>query len=132
MYDLINKYDDIINLPQFNSKKHVRMSITARAAQFAPFAALTGLENAISETARETQNRQILDEQQKYLLDRKLQNVLLYKTKTAIKYFVYDKYKEGGKYVTAEGFIKKLDKINKKIIMNDGTIIPIEEIIDII
>ena len=128
------KYDDIINLPHHVSKKHPQMSLYARSAQFAPFAALTGYEEAIKETARETSARIEIDEEMKSVLDSKLQILLekiSLKPELSITYFVPDFSKDGGKYVTTEGIIKKIDMFNQYIYLEDGTEIPINEIIDI-
>lgn len=128
------KYDDIINLPHHVSKKHPQMSLYARSAQFAPFAALTGYEEAIKETARETSARIEIDEEMKSVLDSKLQILLekiSLKPELSITYFVPDFSKDGGKYVTTEGIIKKIDMFNQYIYLEDATEIPINEIIDI-
>lgn len=132
IYD--RKYDDIINLPRHVSKKHPQMSLYARSAQFAPFAALTGYEEAIKETARETSARIEIDEEMKSVLDSKLQILLekiSLKPELSITYFIPDFSKDGGQYVTTEGIIKKIDMYNQYIYLEDSTEIPINEIIDI-
>lgn len=132
IYD--RKYDDIINLPHHVSKKHPQMSLYARSAQFAPFAALTGYEEAIKETARETSARIEIDEEMKSVLDSKLQILLekiSLKPELSITYFIPDFSKDGGQYVTTEGIIKKIDMYNQYIYLEDSTEIPINEIIDI-
>lgn len=132
IYD--RKYDDIINLPHHVSKKHPQMSLYARSAQFAPFAALTGYEEAIKETARETSARIEIDEEMKSLLDSKIQILLEkinLKPELSITYFIPDFSKDGGQYVTTEGIIKKIDMYNQYIYLEDSTEIPINEIIDI-
>lgn len=128
----MNKYQDIINLPHYEPKKHPRMSMESRSAQFAPFAALTGYEDAVIETGRITQKRIELDEEQKLNISNKLQYVLNnnYKDVT-ITYFVCDKRKSGGKYINKTGYIKKVDLIKQQIIFTDKTKIPIKEVIDI-
>lgn len=132
---VINKYDDIINLPHHVSKKHKQMSLYERSAQFAPFAALTGHEDAINETARLTNSKIELDEEEKEILDRKLQ-VIQEKIKDRINvnitYFVPDLKKEGGKYINVKGIIKKIDDYKHAIILEDKKEIPISDIIDII
>ena len=128
------QYDDIINLPHHVSKKHPQMSLYARSAQFAPFAALTGYEDAVKETARETSQRIEIDEESKLILDSKLQIILeQIKTKpeVAITYFVPDLKKDGGAYITVNGIIKKIDMYNQYICLVDNTEIPINDIIDI-
>lgn len=132
IYD--RKYDDIINLPHHVSKKHPQMSLYARSAQFAPFAALTGYEEAIKETARETSARIEIDEEMKSVLDSKIQILLekiSLKPELSITYFIPDFSKDGGQYITTEGIIKKIDMYNQYIYLEDSTEIPINEIIDI-
>lgn len=129
-----HSYDDIINLPHHVSKKHPPMSIYARSAQFAPFAALTGYEDAVKETARETDRKIDIDEELKAILDGKLQILrenIHKKEEVSFTYFVPDLKKEGGQYVTIVGVAKKIDDLNQIIILADKTEIPISEIIDI-
>ena len=128
------KYDDIINLPHHVSKKHPQMSLYARSAQFAPFAALTGYEDAVKETAREVSQKIELDEDLKLILDSKLHILMELADKNpelTVTYFVKDLKKEGGKYVTVTGVLKKLDSIKKLIYLKNGNEISIDEIIDI-
>lgn len=127
-------YDDIINLPHFISKKHPQMTIESRSAQFAPFAALTGYEEAVKETARLTDRRIEIDEGLKNILNNKLQYILEninLKPEITFTYFIYDKKKSGGRYVEKKGIVKKIDLVNQSIILNDKTNINIEEIINI-
>lgn len=127
-------YDDIINLPHFESKKHKRMSIEARSAQFAPFSALTGYEDIVKETARLTDKRIEIDDELKQILNNKLQfilkNIDLFPEIT-FTYFVNDKQKSGGKYIEKIGIIKKIDTINGLIILKDKSKIKIKDIINI-
>lgn len=130
----MGNYDDIINLPHYESTKHPRMSALNRAAQFSPFAALTGHEAAINETARLTNTRLELDEDRKEELDEQLQIIrehISLEPEVAITYFVPDTQKEGGSYLQVIGIIKKLDDINHKIMMKNGTVIPINDIFEI-
>lgn len=130
----MENYDDIINLPHHESTKHPRMSALNRAAQFSPFAALTGHEAAISETARLTNTRLELDEDRKEELDECLQMIrehISLEPEVAITYFVPDTQKEGGSYLQVIGVIKKLDDIDHKIVMKNGTMIPINDIFEI-
>lgn len=125
------KYKDIINLkrPKSNYKT---MSLTDRAAQFSPFAALTGYDAAVKETARITTQKVLLDESEKEILNEKLNAVLESQRRfVIIKYFVKDTRKSGGDYITTEGEIKKLDDYNRELKMQDGLIIPIDDIMDI-
>ena len=129
-----NKYQDIINLPHYEPKKHPRMSMESRSAQFAPFAALTGYEDAVIETGRLTQNKIELDNEQKLSINNKLQYVLekiKLKPEIIFTYFVYDDKKIGGKYVEKIGVVKKIDMVEQYVMLIDKTKIPILEIINI-
>lgn len=127
-------YSDIINLPHFESTKHKRMSIEARSAQFAPFAALTGYEDAIKETSRLTDKKIEIDDGLKQILNNKLQYILNNIDLNPIITFTYfknDNKKSGGKYIKKEGIIKKIDTIEENIILKDKTKIKIDDIINI-
>ena len=127
-------YDDIINLPHYISKKHPQMSIEARSAQFAPFSALTGYDDAIKETARLTDERIEIDDGLKIILNNKLQYILenlKLKPEIIFTYFVYDDKKIGGKYVEKIGVVKKIDMVEQYVMLIDKTKIPILEIINI-
>lgn len=124
-------YDDIINLPHPNSAKHPRMSMTDRAAQFSPFAALTGHGAAIEETARLTDRRIELTEEEKTVLDEKLRLLLETGGEGMITYFLPDERKDGGAYVTKLGTIKKIDPPEGRVILTDHTPIHIEDILEI-
>lgn len=129
------KYEDIINLPHHVSKKHSRMSLEARSAQFAPFAALTGYDEAINETARLTSQRMEIDEELKEILDKKLlliKEQIYTKPNITVTYFVPDSKKDGGEYVTLTGKLFKIDEYKQKIILENKTEIPISEIVEII
>ena len=132
----IKKYDDIINLPHYISKKHPQMSMEERAAQFALFAALVGYEDAVEETARITTKRIELNEEEKNILDMKLQmlneqmQVQIHPNIT-IMYFVPDLKKDGGKYIKISGIVKRIDEYKQLIILDDKTEISINEIISI-
>ena len=106
------KYGDIIHLPHPVSEKHPRMPMQDRAAQFSPFAALTGYEEAIYETGRLTEERAELDEEEKAILDRK-QRLLLEKLDElptlTVTYFVPDEKKSGGAYIRKAGNLKKIN-----------------------
>jgi len=127
-------YDDIINLPHHVSATHPRMSAINRAAQFAPFAALTGYDAAIKETARLTDRRIELDDHEKSALDEKLA-MILERIQDApvvdITFFLPDEKKEGGAYVTVSGPVKKIETYERLVIMADGQRIPITEIVEI-
>lgn len=127
------KYDDIIFLTRPKSK-YPKLSIKQRAAQFAPFAALTGYGDAIKETSRITDTKIELGEDRKekinnqiiYLINNIKKNITI-----NITYFVKDPLKEGGKYITEEAIVKKIDIYNQNIILNNNTKIKIKDIIDI-
>ena len=127
-------YDDIIDLPHHVSTTHLHMSAIDRAAQFSPFAALTGYDSAIKETARLTDERVELDEYMKDALSDRLQIIadrIKEHPEVAITYFQPDAKKNGGAYVTAAGSAKKIDENERMVVMTDGTVIPIDEIISI-
>lgn len=131
------KYSDIIDLPHHVSTKHPHMSSEDRAAQFSPFAALTGHEAAIKETARITDEFVELDADKKQELDEKLQiiRMILADNKTAkvqMIFFKPDGKKSGGSYETITGNIKKIDEYNGLIVFDDKTTVKIEKVIDIL
>lgn len=130
----IHKYDDIINLPHHVSSTRPHMSIEERAAQFSPFAALTGHEDAIKETARQTEREIILDENELEILDEKLKAILSDKSDNKnikVVYYVPDENKNGGKYVECSGRVKKMDEYRHVLVMEDGTEISVGRIVDI-
>ena len=131
MENISHKYDDIINLPHHVSKKHPPMSLHDRAAQFSPFAALTGHKAAINEAARLTDKKQILSEDVIAKLNEQLnlikENIGTNQTVT-ITYFVPDDKKSGGAYISHTGVVKKIDEYNHTVILTDKTVIPIEQI----
>lgn len=125
-------YDDILHLPHHVSERHPQMSMHDRAAQFSPFAALTGYEAVVEETARLTDRRIELDESEKEVIDLRLtlvQEHLPEPTEVAITYFVPDKKKAGGAYVSVSGTVKKIDDYERIVILRDGTGIPIDDIL---
>ena len=127
-------YDDIIFLEHPNSKKHPRMARADRAAQFAPFAALTGYDAAIKETGRLTDDKIELDEEALTALDMKYQllmDALDEEPEVEITYFKPDERKAGGAYVTATGAVIKVDDFERLITMQDGTKIPMDDILSI-
>ena len=124
-------YDEIINLPHHVSERHARMSMLDRAAQFSPFAALTGYGAAIEETARLTDSKIELDESEKEILNFKLQEAIECGKPARITYFLPDERKSGGAYVCTTGKVKKLDTDAGAIMIENGTCITIEDIVDI-
>ena len=126
-----HKYDDIINLEHHVSTKHSRMSLENRSAQFAPFSALTGHEEAVTEEARITESRIDIDEEAKIEVNEKLNYIMKHLDKNiivSVTYFEKDKKKQGGSYKTIKGIIKKIDDFRKTIEMQTGEIIKIEEL----
>ena len=129
-----HQYDAIINLPPHQSAEHAHMPIHDRAAQFAPFSALSGHEDAINETARLTDDKIVLDETQVERINEKicvLAEHLSEKTTVAITYFRPDLRKEGGTYLTDIGVIKKIDEMEQVIVMENGMKISMTQIVGI-
>lgn len=123
-------YDDIIGLPYPTSERHPRMPMANRAAQFSPFAALSGYDDAVKETARLTDGKIDLTEDEKSILDAKLQQLAPGET-AAITYFQPDGRKEGGAYLTVKGEVKRIDSYAGKIILTDKRRISIEDIVEL-
>ena len=129
-----SEYSDIINNLRPVSLKHPRMPIGDRAAQFSPFAALTGYDDAIVETGRVTDKKHELSEEAKTMLDEKLRLIMSLSEEPPaleITYFVADGKKSGGSYVTFIGRIKRIDVYSHNVIMEDKTQIPIDDIFEI-
>lgn len=127
-----HKYDDIINLPHHKSATRKHMPISDRAAQFAPFAALTGYDDEVKETARLTDKRIELDEYEKENINNKLlllQENLDDKPVVSITYFRHDDKKDGGKYIRVTNAIRKIKEYERIIVFEDNTEIPIDEIL---
>jgi hypothetical protein len=124
-------YDDIINLPHPTSPRHPRMRMIDRAAQFSPFQALSGFGSAIQETARVTGERIELTEDEKAVLDEKLRYLCETGREAVFTWFLPDEKKDGGTYMDAVGTIKKIDPLEGRVILTDGTAIPIEDILEI-
>lgn len=127
-------YDDIINMNRPISTKHPPMSLLDRAAQFSPFAALTGHEDAIREKARYTNEFVEICGDEQIIIDRKLQQIrdnIINNPEVTITYFEPDALKTGGKYVTITGRVKKIDEYEKKIIMLGGDEILIKYIVNL-
>lgn len=126
-----NKYDDMIYLPNPTPTCKPRMSLHDRAAQFSPFAALTGYDDAVEETARLTDTRLELSEDMKTILNEKMQMIVDNMDSepiVTITYFVPDKKKSGGAYVDVTGVVKEIDEYERCIVMTDKKKIPIEQI----
>ena len=131
----MEKYADILHLSPLISGKRAKMTNYDRAAQFSPFAALTGFEAAIAETGRLTDVRIELDEGGKDLLDRQMQSlleVLPSQPRASILWFCRDLRKAGGSYVTTTGYVKKVDPYYRLLLLTDGQVIPLDEIFRIV
>ena len=130
----MGKYDDIIDLPHHVSSTRPQMPMIDRAAQFMPFRALTGYEDAVHETARLTEERVELTEDEKAVLDGKLQRLtdrLDSHPQVTLTWFQPDKKKAGGAYITTTGQLKKIDDFAGVLILLSGERIFIEDILDI-
>lgn len=127
-------YDDIIDLPHHVSGRHPQMIMQARAAQFQPFAALSGYEDAVDETERVVEQKIELGEDAKASIDRQLAQLAADKTgclQACYTYFVPDAVKAGGAYETAVGAVRKLDELNRCIILTDGRAILVDDLLAI-
>ena len=129
----MSEYDDIIDLPRPKSA-HEPMPMGDRAAQFSPFAALTGYEDAIDETARLTDARVELGESAVEELERKLIDLaarISERPEISVTYFVPDARKEGGAYVTRTGTLKRIDELGRELVFADGARIAVGDIISV-
>lgn len=130
----MNRYDDIINLPHHISPTRQRMSMHDRAAQFAPFAALVGYDDAVAETARLTETRPELDEQEQRAINERLAFIADHiheHPEVRIKYFVPDEHKSGGAIVEVFGKTYRISNTDATIVMTDGCKIRLSDIIDL-
>ena len=127
----MTEYDDIIDLPRPKSK-HEPMPMSDRAAQFSPFAALTGYGDAIDETARLTDHRIELSEEERTELDYKQQYLSTLDSPTVtVTYFVPDERKSVGAYVTHTGALKRIDEVERAMVFADGTRVDMDEVVGI-
>lgn len=127
-------YEDMLRMPHPVSARHPQMPIRNRAAQFAPFAALTGFDGAIAETARLTEEKPELDESARAELDeclRVLNEHLAERPEAALTCFVPDARKSGGAYVTVTGCVKKIDALTQTVLLADGTTVRMDDICSI-
>lgn len=131
---MTGQYEDIIHLPHHVSSKRPQMPMLDRAAQFSPFAALTGYDDAIHETGRLTAQRVELDEDELARLDEKfrvLQKHLNEQPMVRFTYFKPDERKSGGAYMTVSGVIRKIRDYEREVLLQDGTIIPVDDIVEL-
>jgi len=127
-------YDDIINLPHHVSKTRKQMPISERAGQFAPFAALTGYDDEVKETARLVDKEIVLDDEVKEMISNKLNIIETFikdKPLVTITYFIDDIKKDGGKYEEITSNIRRIDEVRRVVILTDKSEINIDKIIDI-
>ncbi len=130
----MGKYDDIIDLPHHVSPTRPHMPMPDRAAQFMPFRALTGYEDTVRETARLTEERSSLTEEEKAVIDGKLQLLsekLSDQPQVTLTYFRPDRKKAGGAYVTLTGRLKKIDDHGGALVLAGGERVPIKDIVEI-
>ena len=128
----MSRYDDIINLPHHISPTRKRMSMHDRAAQFAPFAALVGYDDAVAETARLTESRPELDEQEQRAINERLAYIPAHihdQPEVRIKYFVPDEHKSGGAIIEVSGKVKKISATDGILMFADGNSLLIRDLI---
>ncbi len=131
---MTDHFDDIINLPHPDPKHHQRMPMLERAAQFLPFAALTGYDDSVREEARLTDKQVAIGEDAAEELDRRmalLREHLPEMPLVTITYFVPDSRKDGGRYLSATGRIKKMDDYGQTILLENNPPIAIQHVLDI-
>lgn len=129
-----NDYNDIIHLPHHRSKKYAHMSLHDRAAQFAPFAALKGYDGEIDESARRTEKRITLSEEQAFMLNERTRILLEHiheLPEICITYFVPDTKKAGGAYYEKAGALRRIDEVQRIFYFTDGMEIEVDNIFKI-
>lgn len=132
---MAENYEDIINLPHHISKKHRPMPREARAAQFAPFAVLTGYESDVNEAARYTGKRRELGEYETERLNRRINEIrdgIHGNTEVIITYFKPDEKKAGGEYLNIGGRVRKIDDYGRTLTLTSGALIPLDDISEIV
>ncbi|MGN1457373.1 MAG: hypothetical protein ACI4XP_05390 [Acutalibacteraceae bacterium] len=133
-YNDNHKYDDIINLPHHQSQTRVHMSLYDRAAQFSPFSALTGYDDAVKESARLTDKKHELSDEAISQLNAKLMFIkeqIKNQPEITVAYFVPDEKKDGGSYITEKSAVKRIDDFQRVIILKNNAKIPFDDISDI-
>ena len=128
---MTEKYKPLLDMPHHTSSARPRMSREARAAQFAPFAALTGFEELVIETGRVTDTPVELTEERKAEIDLELRRAISTGAPAVITYFVYDKHKSGGAYLQAVGRIERFDEYRRTVVLYDGRELPIDTVKDV-
>ena len=127
-------YEDIVDLPRPKSKKYPQSSMSDRAARFSPFAAITGYEEMVLEVARVTEEKIILSEDEKALINEELRRLLACiskKPKAAVTYFVADEKKSGGEYVCIKGCVTSVDENQCCLVFAEGEKVPFENILEL-
>lgn len=130
----MGRYDDIVGLPHHVSARHAPMPMSNRAAQFSPFAALTGYEAAVTETARLTDARIELTEESRAELDRRQRRLMEDAGRypeVRVTFFVPDERKIGGSYRTVAGRFKRVDPVERVLLLIDGNKIPLDDILEL-
>lgn len=128
----MSRYDDIIGLPHHVSDKRPQMSLRDRAAQFLPFAALTGYDEAVQETARLTDERPELLEDALALLDRRLAVLeanLGARPEISVTFFKKDEKKQGGAYALKTGVVRRIDVFRRRLVFEDGSFVPLADVL---
>ena len=131
----MGQYEDIINLPHHVSKTRPQMSLHDRAAQFSPFAALVGYDAAVEETARLTDSRREMEEDEINELNRQLSELterLSERPKIRVTYFIRDKKKEGGRYASKGVNARTIDQAQNRIVFTDGESVPIKDMYSVV
>ena len=130
----IRKYEEIINMPHHISERHPPLEKDSYTAQFSPFESLTGFDIVVEEVARVTDNMICIDEDEKSRLSDMIVEIIKNidsKPEITFRYFIPDAEKDGGKFVSVNGTVKKYSDADNTIMLSDGTIIPVESIVDI-
>lgn len=127
-------YDDIIHLAHPVSRNHPQQPMEKRAAQFSPFAALTGFDDAVEETARYTDSRQELTEEQTAKINsvlNRIQRTVSQSPAVSVEFFSPDPKKQGGFYRLLRSRVRKIRPYEKQLVLSDGTVIPFSDILSI-
>lgn len=130
----MGKYDDIIDMPHYEPKKHPRMTLANRAAQFAPFAALSGHDEAINETARLTESERNLSQDEMNMLSRKIAVIIGHmddSPQVDVTYFCSDSRKAGGHYAKVSGIVCEIDEYERTMTFDDGSVVLLDNVISI-
>lgn len=130
----MNKYSDIIEMPHHVSRKHKHMSVSSRAAQFSPFAALSGYDGQIIEEARLTNNKLDIREDSLGRLNETLGDIIeriKEKPLVEVTYFKPDDKKDGGKYVSLSGCVRRVDEVFREMIFTDGSRVSLNDVLDL-